>query len=136
RNPPREWNGRPPPEAPRTHRRRGALDALTLVEVIPESLRTGRMSELRQRLRLDLPDPFARHPELLADFFQGVELAVIEAKPEPDHAPLPLGELLQGLLDRFREQRPGGGIGGSDGARVLDEVTQEAVVLVAHRCLE
>src|SRR5260221_13657847 len=43
-----------------------------------------RMTQLAKRLRLDLPDPFARHREALTDFFERVLAAVADAEPHLD----------------------------------------------------
>jgi hypothetical protein len=54
--------------------------SLSIVEKASEYPRPCRMLELAQRLRLDLADAFARHRELLADFFQC--MVAVHADPE------------------------------------------------------
>ena len=44
------------------------------------------MLQLAQRLRLDLPNPLARHRELLADFFERVVSIHTDAEPHAQHA--------------------------------------------------
>src|SRR6188768_1822663 len=53
--------------------RRGVLTLLSLaVDEALQLLRTAGMTQLAQRLGFDLADAFARHFEVLADFFQRV----------------------------------------------------------------
>ena len=88
-------------------------------------LRLGCLS-LRKRLGLDLADAFARHRELLADFFQRVVGVHADAEAHAQHA---------FLARRQRRQHAGGGFAqiGLDGGvdrqhhiGVLDEVAQMA----------
>src|SRR5581483_5843630 len=48
----------------------------------------GGMAHFSQRLGLDLPDPFARDAELLADLFQRARIAIAHAEPQFQHAAL------------------------------------------------
>ena len=71
---------------------------IVLVQVVPEDLRPGRVSQFRHRLRLDLADALAGDPVDLADLVQGARLTVGQAEPQPHHARLALGQRLQDLL--------------------------------------
>ena len=83
-----------------------------------------RMLQLPQRLRLDLPNTFARHAELLADFFQRVIRVHADAEAHAEHA---------FFARRQRGQHPRGGfaqvgldrrIDGEDRVLVLDEIAE------------
>src|SRR5262249_49953553 len=91
-----------------------------LFEVVAEALRARGVPQLPQRLRLDLADALAGDAELLADLFQRAHLAVVEPEPEAHDRAFAVVQLLERLLDRFREQRAGGGGRGCDRRRVLD----------------
>src|SRR5205823_5904830 len=75
RNPPRE--GRPETRGP-------------LFQIVPKLLRPGRMPELRQRLRFDLPDPLAGDAEFPAHLFQRPGMAVQQSEPELNDLLLPV----------------------------------------------
>src|SRR4029453_8938589 len=57
-----------------------------LFEVVLELAAPGRVTQLAQRLRLDLADPLAGHVELLADLLEGPGTPVLQAEPELQHA--------------------------------------------------
>ena len=50
------------------------------------------MTHLPQGLGFDLPDAFARHLELLADFLEGAAVAVDKSEAECEDPPLALGQ--------------------------------------------
>src|SRR6267142_7099003 len=58
----------------------------SIIEERPQLPRPRRMLQLAQRLRLDLTDTFARHAELLADFFQRVIRVHADAEAHAEHA--------------------------------------------------
>ena len=58
----------------------------SVIEEAPELPASARVFELPQSLRLDLADTFARHRELLADFFERVVGVHTDAKPHAQHA--------------------------------------------------
>src|SRR5262245_11050997 len=94
------------------------------------------MTQLGERFRLDLADALAGDAELLADLLERAHLAVVEPEAQAHDLPLPVVELLERLDDRLGEQRAGGGGGRGDGGGILDEVAEEAVVLLPYRRLE
>src|SRR5438552_6223506 len=94
------------------------------------------MAELRERLRFDLANAFARDAELLADLFERADLPVVETEAQTHDRALAVVELLQRFFDRFREQRARGGRGRRDDVGVFYEVAEEAVVFFADRRLE
>ena len=94
------------------------------------------MLQLPQRLRFDLPDTFAGHRELLADFFQRVIGVHPDAEAHPQHAFFARGEGRQHAGDGFLEVRLNRGIHRDDRVLVLDEIAKMAVLLVADRRFE
>jgi len=92
--------------------------------------------QLRQRLRLDLADPLARDAELLADLFKSPDASVVEPKSQAHDLLLAIVQLLQRLLDCLAQQPARSGGRRSDGARIFDEVAEEAVVFLPYRRLE
>src|SRR3954470_23534285 len=68
------------------------------VEERAELLRTRRMAQLAERLRLDLADAFARHVERAADFFERVLRAVADAEAHLEDLLLARGERAQDLV--------------------------------------
>ena len=91
------------------------------------------MLQLPQRLRLDLPDPFPRHAELLADFFQRVVRVHADAEPHPQHTFLARRQRGQNPRRRFLQVLLNRGIQRQDGVLVFDEIAKLAVFLVANR---
>src|SRR5262249_48676669 len=63
-------------------------------------------------------------------------LAVGEAKAKPYDASLALGQRLQHLLELILQERERHGVDGDNRLRVLDEIAQLAVALVANRLVE
>src|SRR5690606_37625954 len=58
-----------------------------------------RVTQLAQRLGLDLADPLAGDVELLADFLQRVVGAHLDAEAHPQHLRFERGEGIQHFLD-------------------------------------
>src|SRR3989304_5250102 len=102
----------------------------------PELLRSRGVAELPERLCFDLPDPLARHGEVLADLFQGVLAAVGEAEAEAEHLLLARRERVEDLVGLLPEGEPDDGLHRGNDLLVLDEVPQVAVLLLADRRLE
>src|SRR3990167_1510429 len=76
----------------------------------PELLRSRGVAELSERLCFDLPDPLARHGEVLADLFQGVLAAVGEAEAEAEHLLLARRERVEDLVGLLPEGEPDDGL--------------------------
>jgi hypothetical protein len=99
----------------------------------PQLLRAGGVTHALEGLRLDLPDPLARHPELLADLFERPVVSVAEAVAQTQHP------RLAGLQRIEQRESPGPPLGAErrlerrDGLPVLDEVANGAVLVVAAR---
>src|SRR4051812_9259804 len=102
-----------------------------LLEVILELPRPGRVAQLAQRLRLDLPDPLAGHVELLADLLRGPGPPVLESEPELEHASLAAGQRVEHRLDLLLEELVRRGLGRRKGTAILDEVTEVGVLFLA-----
>src|SRR6266545_7962948 len=106
------------------------------VEVFPQSLRTRRVAQLGQRLRLDLAYSLARDLELPSHLFERVRLAVLEPESQPHDLALAHGQLLERARDLELEAlvlRLGRRLGRG---RVGHEVAERAVVLLADGRLE
>src|SRR5688572_18806729 len=84
-----------------------------LLQVVLELPRPRRVAQLPQGLRLDLPDPLARHVELFAHLLEGAGAAVLQPEPELKHAPLATGQRVQNRLDLLLEQLVRGSLGRS-----------------------
>src|SRR5512146_558715 len=102
-----------------------------LLQVVLELAAAGRMAQLAQRLGLDLPDPLAGDVELLADLLEGPGATILQAEPELQHAPFAAGEGVEDRLHLRLQQLVGRGLRRSQGAAVLDEVTEVRVLLLA-----
>src|SRR4051795_2663226 len=107
-----------------------------LLEVVAELLAAARVPELRQRLRLDLADPLAGEAELLADLVERARLAVCEAEAQCDDRCLTLGQRLQHAVELTLQQTERHDLRSDRRVRVLDEVAQLAVALVADVLLQ
>src|SRR5881275_1933608 len=94
------------------------------------------MAQLRQRLRLDLPDALTRHTELLTDLLQRARMPVRQTEPQLDDALLPLGQRVQDRVELLLQQDERRRVDRDDRVAVLDEVTEIAVFLFADRRLE
>ncbi len=110
----------------------GSLD----FEELPQTLGTLRMTQLGQRLRLDLADPLAGHAELLADLFERLGPTAVETEAQPDDLLLSIGQLPEHLGDRLVQHHPGRRVGRTVDRAVLDEVTEVRLVLLADRRIE
>ena len=68
-----------------------ALRARRLFEVVAQQLVATGMTELLERLGLDLADTLAGDLEDVADLFEGAGVAVLEPEAQLEHLPLALG---------------------------------------------
>src|SRR3954463_10438039 len=122
--------------SPRPETGGGSLNGRLLVQVVAQDLGPAGVAQLRHRLGLDLPDPFAGDPVDLADLVEGPRLAVGEAEPQPDDTGLPLRQRLQDAGQLVLHQREAHRVDRDDRLGVLDEVTELAVALVADGLVE
>src|SRR6266540_3833695 len=104
-------------------------------EIVPELLRPGRMAELAERLRLDLPDPLPGDAELPPDLLERPRLPVRQAEPELDDPPLPGRQRGEDRDDVILHQAGGRGFERGQGPEVLDELSEVCVFLLADRGL-
>jgi hypothetical protein len=63
----------------------------------------------------------------------GCRLTTVEPEPQPEDLLLALGQLAEHVADRFGEHHAGRRVGGTVGRRVLDEVGEIRLVLLADR---
>lgn len=94
------------------------------------------MLKFADGLGLDLADAFAGDLEDASDFFEGVGVAVADAVAEFDDFAFAVGEGFEHLFDAVFEHFLGGGIGGSAGGFVFDEVSEVAVFAFADGAIE
>src|SRR3989449_2286162 len=100
-----------------------------LFNKVLQPLRPGRVTQLAQRLGLDLADAFARHAELTADFLQRAGAAVIQPKAQLQHLALTWGERLQDVFQLLLEHGKRCRLGRGQGVLILDEIAQMTVFL-------
>src|SRR5207247_2573468 len=101
-----------------------------------QAARAARMTELAQRLRLDLADALARDPEARPDLLERVVSALPDAKAQPQHLLLARRERGQHLPRLILEVHGHHRVGGRERGHVLDEVADDGVLLLADRRLE
>src|SRR5256885_175364 len=94
------------------------------------------MTQLAQRLRLDLPDPLARHLEVLTDLFERVIGALADPEAQLEHLLLARRERRQHLARVLGEVVAHDRLLRADRGLVLDEVPEMAVLFLADRRLE
>src|SRR5215213_4106316 len=68
---------------------------------VAKLLGLGERLELLERLVLDLADALARHVERAADLVQRPRVLAAQAVAQLEHAPLPVGEVLERLAQRL-----------------------------------
>src|SRR3954447_9282062 len=107
-----------------------------LLSDVPQLLSLGEALELLQRLVLDLADALARDIERPPDLVERARVLPAEPVPQLEDAALAVGEILQGLAQRFLGEDLGGPLVGGLGALVSDELTELRLLLVADRLLE
>ena len=81
-------------------------------------------AQLLEGAKLDLPHALAGDLEPLADFFERVRVAVIEAEAHPHHVPLTRGQLVQNGVELFAANQVHGGVGRRLVGIALDEVRE------------
>src|SRR5688500_7037197 len=69
------------------------------IKIVPQLATPARVFQLLQRLRLDLADSLAGHPEVPADLLQRAGAAVFQAEAHDKHVPFALGQHVQRLVD-------------------------------------
>src|SRR5919198_3659246 len=94
------------------------------------------MAQLTQRLGLDLTDAFASDGEGLADLFQRVLAAILQAEAHFDDLLLARGERAQHMRRLLLEVDIDYGVGGGDHGTILAEVAQEGILFFSDRGLE
>src|SRR6266496_1090033 len=140
RRPPRTAAKGPRPRRRRPHAAgapaRGARQyddgwPLSLFEVVAELLAPGGMAQLRQRLRLDLPDPLPRHPKLPTNLLQRPRVAIRQPEPQLNNLLLPLTQRVQHGVELFLQQDETGGVHRDDRIRILDEIAEVGIGFLA-----
>src|ERR1700761_5694039 len=81
--------------------RHATYDCYEPLRDVAELLSLGEALELLERLILDLADALARHVERAPDLVERARMLPAEAVPQLEHATLAVGEVLQGLAQRF-----------------------------------
>ena len=94
------------------------------------------MTQLGQRLGLDLANALARHAKLASNLLERTGMTVLKAKAQLDNLALALRKSIENLRELLLQHREAGGVRGDDSLRVLDEVAQLRVLLLADGCLE
>src|SRR5437773_1396546 len=94
------------------------------------------MAKLAQRLRLDLTDPLASDPELLADFLEGPATAVLQAEAELENVAFPCRKGSQDIVDVFAKQLVGHCVDRGLGLAIFQEIAQPGVLFLADGRLE
>src|SRR4051794_30774455 len=107
-----------------------------LLQVVAQLLRARGVTQLAQGLRFDLADALAGYVELAAYFLEGAAAAIFEAEAQLQHFALARRQAGEHVHDLLLEQLVGGSVGRGQGHRVLDEVTEVGVFLLADRGLQ
>src|SRR2546422_10650952 len=94
------------------------------------------MTELAERLRLDLADALACDGEALTDLFERVIETPSDAKAHAKHALLSRRERCQHALALLAQMDGRNRVGRSDGPRIRNHIPELSVAVVAHRRLE
>ena len=93
------------------------------------------MTQLAQRLGLDLADAFARNVELLADFFQRVIGVHFDAETHAQHLGFARRQRIQHVAGDIAQAAVDRGIAGRHRRLVLDEIAEVRIIVVADRRL-
>src|SRR5438874_5972924 len=101
-----------------------------------QAARAARMTELAQRLRLDLADALARDRKARPDLLERVVRALPDAEAQPQHLLLPRRERGEHLARLILEVQAHHRVRGRGRRLVLDEVADDRVLLLADRRLE
>ena len=94
------------------------------------------VAQFAQRLGFDLADALARDREVLADFFERVLAAVLQAEAHLDDLLFARRERLQHLRGLLPQVQIDHRVGGRDPVLVDDEIAQVRLFLFADRRLE
>ena len=94
------------------------------------------MTELPERLRLDLADTLTRDIEFLADFLKRACTAVIQTEPQAEDLLLSLRQRSQHLDELLLQKCEGCGIRRDRNVVILNKVSEMAVLLLTDRRLE
>src|SRR5215469_13862244 len=94
------------------------------------------MAQLAQRLRLDLPDAFARNLEALSYLFQRMLRAVFQPEAHLDHPFLARCQRAQNLRGVLLQVHADDRLARRNRLPVFDEVAEVRIFLFADRCLE
>src|SRR3974390_3136945 len=111
----------------------------SVVHAVHEGAQLARargMTQLAQRLGLDLADALAGDRERLADLFEGVLGAVFQAEAHLDHLLLAGGERAQDLRRLLLEVDVDHGLGRRNHRAVFDEVAQVRILFFTDRRLQ
>src|SRR3954447_9880114 len=103
---------------------------------VPELLRLGEALKLLERLVLDLADALARDVERPADLVERARVLAAEAVAQLEDAALAVGQVLEGLAQRFLGEDLRRALVRRLGALVGDELAELRLLLVADRLLE
>src|SRR5262245_16850493 len=95
-----------------------------------------RVTQLAERLGLELPDALAGHLEVLTHLLERVVRLLADAEPHPEHLLLARGERGQHLPGLLGQVHVDHRVRGRDQALVLDEVAEVGILLLADRGLE
>src|SRR5690606_12138760 len=101
-----------------------------------EALAARRVTQLAQRLRLDLADALAGDLEVLTDLLEGVVGLLADAEAHAEHLLLARRERGEDLARLIGQVHRDHALARRDDALVLDEVAEVRVFLLADRGLE
>src|SRR5205809_5639117 len=107
-----------------------------LFQVVLQLAAPARVTQLAQRLRLDLADPLARDVELAAHLFERACPSVLETEAQLKHPALATGQSFEDALHLLLEELVRRRVRWRERLVVGDEVTEVAVLLFADRRLE
>src|SRR5581483_2450358 len=113
-----------------------ARTRLSRLEEAPQLLGARGMTELAQRLRLDLADALARDREVLTDLLERMLAAVRQSEAQPQDLLLARRERVQHLVGLLTEAEADDRVDRRHHLLVLDEIAEVAVFLLADRRLQ
>src|SRR5208282_3563567 len=96
----------------------------------------GWVPQFAQGLGFDLADALAGHAVQIANFLEGVAVAIDQPKAHFEDVPFPRAEQGQNVLELLFEHALAGSFGRVLGALVFDEVPHAHVPIIAHRRVE
>src|SRR5262249_60234969 len=103
-----------------------------LLQVVPEPAAQLRVSQLTQRLGLDLARPFPGDPQVGANLFEGPATPVLQPEAELQRAPLARCQVFEDVLDLLAQELLRDRVRGRDRRRVGDELAEVALILFAN----